>query len=66
MKFSRQKNSNQNDETKIDVIKINDIHLRSLVSEVQNCVQCSDKIDDLLCVVCMALSMLDVGAQQKS
>ena len=65
MKFSRQKNLNQNDETKIDVIKINGIYLRDLVNEVPNCVQCSDKIDDLLCVVYMALFMRDVEAQQR-
>ena len=34
MKFSRQKDSNQNNETKIDVIKINDIHLRNFVNEI--------------------------------
>ena len=62
MRFSRQKNSNQNNKTKIDVIKINDIHLKDFVSEVQNCVQCSNKIDDFLCVVYIALFMRDVEA----
>ena len=57
MKFSRQKNSNQNDETKIDVFKINDIYLKNFVNEIQNCIQCNDKIDDFLCVVYMALFM---------
>ena len=65
MRFSRQKNSNQNDETKIDVIKINDIYLKNFVNKNQNCVQCSNKIDDFLCVVYMALFMRDVEAQQK-